>query len=56
VPRSLHVGFVVDKVVLGQVFSEFFGFPCQYIIPPSLSISSSTGMSNRPVGGRNSET
>jgi hypothetical protein len=24
------VGFVVDKVVLGQVFSEFFGFPCQY--------------------------
>jgi hypothetical protein len=24
-----HVGFVVDKVVLGQVFSEYFGFPCQ---------------------------
>jgi hypothetical protein len=23
------VGFVVDKVVLGQVFSEYFGFPCQ---------------------------
>jgi hypothetical protein len=22
------VGFVVDKVVLGQVFSEYFGFPC----------------------------
>jgi hypothetical protein len=21
------VGFVVDKVALGQVFSEFFGFP-----------------------------
>jgi hypothetical protein len=21
--------FVVDKVVLGQVFSEYFGFPCQ---------------------------
>jgi hypothetical protein len=21
------VGFVVDKVVLGQVFSEYFGFP-----------------------------
>jgi hypothetical protein len=20
---------VVDKVVLGQVFSEYFGFPCQ---------------------------
>jgi hypothetical protein len=29
--RSLsdHVGFVVDKVALGQVFSEYFGFPCQ---------------------------
>jgi hypothetical protein len=28
-PRSGHVGFVLDKVVLGQVFSEYFGFPCQ---------------------------
>jgi hypothetical protein len=26
---SSHVGFVVDKVALGQVFSEYFGFPCQ---------------------------
>jgi hypothetical protein len=23
------VGFVVDNVALGQVFSEYFGFPCQ---------------------------
>jgi hypothetical protein len=23
------VKFVVDKVALGQVFSEYFGFPCQ---------------------------
>jgi hypothetical protein len=23
------VGFVVDKVALGQVFFEYFGFPCQ---------------------------
>jgi hypothetical protein len=23
------VGFLVDKVALGQVFSDFFGFPCQ---------------------------
>jgi hypothetical protein len=23
-------GFVVDRVVLGQVFSEYFGFPCQF--------------------------
>jgi hypothetical protein len=28
-PRSGHVGFVVDKVALGQIFSEYFGFPCQ---------------------------
>jgi hypothetical protein len=26
---SRHVGFMVDKVALGQVFSEYFGFPCQ---------------------------
>jgi hypothetical protein len=24
-----HGGFVVDKTALGQVFSEYFGFPCQ---------------------------
>jgi hypothetical protein len=24
-----QVGFVVDEVALGQVFSEYFGFPCQ---------------------------
>jgi hypothetical protein len=24
-----HVGFVLDKAALGQVFSEYFGFPCQ---------------------------
>jgi hypothetical protein len=28
-PGSGHVGFVADKVALGQVFSEYFGFPCQ---------------------------
>jgi hypothetical protein len=28
-PRSGHVGFVLDKVAQGQVFSEYFGFPCQ---------------------------
>jgi hypothetical protein len=27
--RLVNVGFVVDKVALGQVFSEYFGFPCQ---------------------------
>jgi hypothetical protein len=24
------VGFVVDKVAVGQVFSEYFGFSCQF--------------------------
>jgi hypothetical protein len=23
------MGFVVEKVALGQIFSEYFGFPCQ---------------------------
>jgi hypothetical protein len=27
--RAEHVVFVVDKVALGQVFSEYFDFPCQ---------------------------
>jgi hypothetical protein len=26
---SGHLEFVVEKVALGQVFSEYFGFPCQ---------------------------
>jgi hypothetical protein len=29
-PRSGHVGFMVDEVALGQVFSEYFGFPCEF--------------------------
>jgi hypothetical protein len=24
-----HMGFVVDKAALGQVFFQYFGFPCQ---------------------------
>jgi hypothetical protein len=28
--RSGHVEFVVDEVTLGQVFSEYFNFPCQF--------------------------
>jgi hypothetical protein len=27
--RVWQVEFVVDKVASGQVFSEYFGFPCQ---------------------------
>jgi hypothetical protein len=29
---SGHVGSVVDKVALGQVFFEYFGFPCQSLL------------------------
>jgi hypothetical protein len=29
-PRSSHMGFVLDKVELGQIFSEYFSFPCQF--------------------------
>jgi hypothetical protein len=29
-PMSGHVGFVVDKVALDQVFSEYFGVSCQF--------------------------
>jgi hypothetical protein len=38
-PGSSQVGFVVDKVALGQVFSEYFGFPQPPIqwVPGALS-------------------
>jgi Zn-dependent M28 family amino/carboxypeptidase len=29
-PRSGHVGFVVDKVALGQVSPDYFSFPCWF--------------------------
>jgi hypothetical protein len=32
------MGFVVDTVALGQVFSEYFAFPCQSVIQSELSI------------------
>jgi hypothetical protein len=52
-PASLHVGFVVDKVALGQLLgcplsiSFHHGTPFSYII---------WGMNSRPVGGCSSET
>jgi hypothetical protein len=38
VPRSVHVGFVVDKVALGQVSFRVLPFSPVSIIPPYLSI------------------
>jgi hypothetical protein len=40
---SIHVGFVVDKVVLGQVFLRVFRFPCQYHSTVVLSTHISSG-------------
>jgi hypothetical protein len=50
--RVCHVGFVVDKVALGQVFSEYFGFPC-----PSLfhQITITRGKYSRSFGGQHAE-
>jgi hypothetical protein len=31
------VGFVVGKVALGQVFSEYFGFPCANLYSTNFS-------------------
>jgi hypothetical protein len=32
------MGFVVDKVALGQVFSEYVGFPCKFLFHRLLHI------------------
>jgi hypothetical protein len=47
---------VVDKVSLGQVFSEFFGFPCQYHSTFALQTHIIWWMNNMSVSGRSSET
>jgi hypothetical protein len=54
-PRSGHVGFVVDRVALGQVFSKYFGFPCQFSFPTTDPHSSSSIIQdwyNRTISGR----
>jgi hypothetical protein len=52
-PGSSHVGFVVDKVGLEQVFSEYFGFPCQssfhYFSTITLTYHPGLAQYNRPV-------
>jgi hypothetical protein len=53
-PRSGHVGFVVDKVSLGRVSSEYFGFLCQFSFHRLLHthhLSSEAG-TNTPNSGR----
>jgi hypothetical protein len=36
--RSGHVGFVVDKVAVAQVFSKYVSFPCQFSFHQMLHI------------------
>jgi hypothetical protein len=48
------VGFVVDKAALGQVFSEYFGFPANHSTDFSI-IMITRGWHNRPIGGRSAE-
>jgi hypothetical protein len=41
--RSGYQGFVRDKVALGQVFSEYFDFPCQFSFRQMLHTDLSSG-------------
>jgi hypothetical protein len=48
------VGFVVERVALGQVFSEYFGFPCQFAFYQLLRnhhITSGAGTIGQTVAG-----
>jgi hypothetical protein len=51
-PDSSHVGSVVERAALGQVFSEYFGFPCHSFSPLIAAQSSPSimqGWYNRPI-------
>jgi hypothetical protein len=54
IPGSTDVGFVVDKVALGQVFLRLLLFSRQYHSTMAL-YTHTWGMNNRHVGGRSSE-
>jgi hypothetical protein len=54
--RAEHVGFEVDKVALGQVFSEYFGFPANHHSTNfSIIIIIIRGWHNRPIGDNSAE-
>jgi hypothetical protein len=48
------VEFVVDKAALGQVFSEYFGFPCQSF-HQFLHHHNHPGLAQKGIGGRSAE-
>jgi hypothetical protein len=50
---SVHVGFVMDKLALGQGFFRVVRFSLVNMIPYSCFTQ---GINHRPVGGRSSET
>jgi hypothetical protein len=49
------VGFVVDKVALGQVFSEYFGFSCQSLFHQILHQHNYLGQVQEASSGRRAE-
>jgi hypothetical protein len=48
------VGLVVDEAALGQVFSEYFGFPCQSF-HQFLHHHNNPGLAKEAIGGRSVE-
>jgi hypothetical protein len=53
---SVHLGFLVDKSALGQVFSDFFTFFLSVQFhQESILTYIIRGMNNRPIGGGSSE-
>jgi hypothetical protein len=48
------MGFVVDKAALGQVFFEYFGFPCQSF-HQFLHHHAHPGLAQYVIGGRSAE-
>jgi hypothetical protein len=53
--RSSHVGFVVDKVALGQVFSNTSVSPVNHHSTKFSILIITRGSYNRPIGGRRAE-
>jgi hypothetical protein len=49
------VGFVVDKVALRQVFSEYFGSPASHLSINFSIIIITWGWHNMSIGGRSDE-
>jgi hypothetical protein len=57
-PRSVHLGFVADTVVLRQVFFKYIGFSLPIVVPVNVPFPSSLspGCYNGPARGPNTES